>query len=111
MNEPTTIIAGLKQQKIGWRWLRIIGVLLFGSFLLLMILPNVGCLYDPELARLAKSMRHVGPFLVYSDIWVVFAYFLLAVSFVIFGTVRRNKFELAGWIMLGLVVLGMIAGG
>jgi hypothetical protein len=110
MNEPTTIITGLEQQKIGWRWSRIIGALLFGSFLLLMILPGVGCLYNPTMARLAKGMRHVGPFLVYPDIWIIFAYMFLAIGFVIFGAVRRNKFEAAGWIMLGLVVLGMIAG-
>jgi hypothetical protein len=62
------------------------------------------------MAQLAKSMRHVGPFLVYSDIWVVFAYMFLAMGFAIFGTIKRNKFEAVGWIMLGLVIFGMIAG-
>lgn len=56
-------------------------------------------------------MWHVGPYLVYPDILFYIVYMPLAVGFVIFGALRQNKFEWAGWALLALLIVGMILGG
>ena len=97
------------EQKIkAWQWMRIIFAVVVGALLLLMILPSTGCIYNPADNQFYKGMWRIGSYIFYPDALVYIAYMLLAVAFIIFGGIRHNKFEVAGWVMLGLAVLGMV---
>lgn len=94
-----------------WRWLRIIGALLFGCLLLAMILPSTGCIYNPEFDRFSKGMWHFGPYLFYPDALIYIGFITISVTCAIGGSLRRNKYEVVGWALLGLLFVGMIFDG
>lgn len=79
--------------------------LFVGLLLLAVMLPNAGCLGSATRDSVTPGMWHVGPFLFFPNALLYIAYILLAMAFVIFGTLRRNKFEFAGWAMLTLWIL------
>ncbi|HTR41798.1 MAG TPA: hypothetical protein VMH87_09310 [Pseudomonadales bacterium] len=97
-----------EHKKLGWRWLRILGALLFGSLLLMMILPSTGCLYNPELNRLVTGMWHFGPFLFFPDALIYIGLITISSVCVICGALWRNKIEIVGWGLLGFVLLGLM---
>jgi hypothetical protein len=94
-----------------WHWLRIIGALLFGSLFLMMILPSTGCIYNPALDRFAKGMWHWGPYAFYPDALFYIGFITVSTACVIYGALRRNKFEIVGWGLLGFLFVGMILDG
>lgn len=95
----------INPKPVRWRWPRIALALVVGLLLLAVMLPNMGCLGSSTHDSFSQGMWHVGPFLFFPNALLYMAYIVLAMAFVIFGTLRRNKFEFAGWAMLTLWIL------
>ena len=88
------------------RWLRVAGVSLLGLLLLMALLPSTGGIIAAPAPN--PKMWRCGPFLFFPGAFfgvVGTLTFLTALTVV--GIVRRNSCEPVGWVLLGLVFLGM----
>jgi hypothetical protein len=92
--------------------LRPVAGALLGALLLMAILPSTGCvLKEPPLnPKFYQGMWHWGAVWFYPDALFYIGYFIFAVAAIICGALRRSKFEVVGWALLGLAVLGMVSG-
>jgi hypothetical protein len=98
-----------KQKIKGWRLVRIIMAALLGFLLLAIHLPNTGGIIagSPH-----NGMWRCGPFLFYPDAFFgVVGIVFVSAGCALFGIVRHNAFEMAGWILLGVLFLFTFLGG
>ena len=103
----------MDSKRIIWPRLRAVAGVLLGALLLMMILPGTGCVLNgpPEYPKFYAGMLHYGHFWFYPDAFFYIGYFPLAIGAIVFGALRRNKFEIVGWAMLGFMIVAMMADG
>ena len=88
------------------RWLRVTGALLLGLLLLMALLPSTGGIIAGPAPN--ARMWRCGPFLFYpGSFFGVVGTVTALTSLTLFGIVRRNSCEFIGWVLLGLVFVGM----
>ena len=96
----------MDRNKKDLRWLRIIGALLLGLLLLAALLPSTGGIISGPAPN--PKMWRCGPFLFFPDAFFgVVGTITVATACTVLGIVRRNCFELIGWVFLGIVLVGM----
>lgn len=91
-----------QQKKKNWRFLRIVGVLLLGLLILAGLLPNSGGMISGPPPN--PSMWRFGPFLFFPDVFFYIGVVVLLTACTVFGILKRNKCEVVGWILLGLML-------
>jgi hypothetical protein len=102
----------MDSNRIVWPQLRAVAGTLLGALLLMMILPSTGGVFhEPPDPKVFIGMLHYGHFWFYPDAFFYIGYFPLATGAIVFGALRRNKFEIVGWAMLGLMMIAMMADG
>jgi hypothetical protein len=96
----------MDQNKKNVRWLRVTGALLLGLLLLMALLPSTGGIIAGRTPN--PKMWRCGPFLFYpGPFFSVVGTITLITAITVFGIVRRNSCEFIGWVLLGLVFVGM----
>lgn len=87
----------------------VVGALL-GALLLMLILPSTGCVLNgpPLNPKFYEGMWHFGALWFYPDAFVYIGYFTFAIAAIIYGALRRSKFEVVGWALLGFATVGML---
>jgi hypothetical protein len=93
-----------QKRKIGgWRLARISMAVVVGFLLLAIHLPNTGGIIagPPH-----DGMWRCGPFLFYPGAFaMVVGVVIVSTSCALFGIVRRNAFEMVGWVLMGVLFL------
>lgn len=93
-----------------WRWLKVGLALFLGLVGLAALLPGTGTM-TADFPRGDPNLRHWGPFWVHPDsFFTSLGIVSVLTGLTIVGILRRNKFELAGWILLGLMILFVFLG-
>jgi len=112
VGSPTATFTVSVEKKTILPWLRMAAALLLGALVLAVILPNEGCILNgpPVYPKFYASMWHIGRLWFYPDVFFYIAYLVIATAAVIFGVWRRNKFEVAGWILLALATATILSG-
>jgi hypothetical protein len=96
----------MEQTKRDLRWLRATGACLLALVLLMMLLPSTGGIIAGP--PLNPDMWRCGPFLFFpGSFFGVVGIITVLTACTLFGIVRRNKCELVGWILFGLVIFIM----
>src|SRR6266404_8863215 len=94
------------EKKIYFRWLRAAGALLLGLLLLMALLPNTGGIIAGPAPN--PKMWRFGPFLFFPGAFFgVVGIVTVSTACTVFGIVRRNSCEFIGWVLLGLVFIGL----
>ena len=88
------------------RWLRVTGAVLLGLVLLMALLPSTGGIIAGPAPN--PKMWRCGPFLFFpGSFFGVIITIPLLTALTVFGITRRNSCELIGWVLLGIVFVGM----
>jgi len=97
-------------KKILFVRMRLVAAAFLGVLLLMLILPSTGCvLTGPPLnPKFFEGMWHFGRLWFYPDALFYIGYFTFAIAAIVFGASRQSKFEVVGWVMLELVMVGML---
>ena len=99
----------MEQRKRYWRWLRVVGALLFGLLLLAVMLPSTGGIMAGSPPY--PGMWRCGPFLFYpKPFFTVVGVVAVSTGCTLFGIVRRNVCEGVGWILLALSFGALLSG-
>ena len=96
----------MEQNRRDWRWLRAVGALALGLLILAATLPGTGRLAGGPSPTL--PMWRFGPFLFFpGPFFGVVGTVTALTGCTVFGIMRRNSCEFIGWVLLGLVFIGM----
>jgi hypothetical protein len=96
----------MDQNREGVRWWRVTGALVLSLVLLVALLPSTGGIIAGPAPN--PRMWRCGPFLFYPGAFFgVVGTIMVSAVLTVFGIVRRNRCEVIGWVLLGLVLAGM----